>query len=361
VKARHERILRSLLSVPTAAFAEQAVVDAVADWAGRRGVALTRDRAGNVLLRHRRGRSKRRWVFAAHMDHPGFCALSQRGRSVHAEFRGGVARRYFVGSAVRFFAADGEVTGRVRTVRMCKATQWHRCRIDLDCDAIVPVGALGMWDLAAMRIRGRRLISRACDDVVGSAGVVCALDEIIARKIAADVTILLTRGEEAAFIGAMAAAREPSIPGDALLVAIETSRAVPGARLGDGVVVRVGDAARIYDPSLTGFVSDVARSLAKRDRAFAHVRQLMPGGVCESTAYAMFGYTATGLCLPLANYHNMGPRDRIAPEQVDTGDFDSLVKLLVAIAADRGGPEASDRRLKQHLDARFKARAKYLR
>ena len=360
MKARHERILRDLLSVPTAPFAEQAVVDAVADWADRRGVTMTRDRAGNVLLRHRRGRPSRRWVFAAHMDHPGFCTLSQTGRSVQAEFRGGVARRYFVGSAVRFFPAGGEVTGRVRTVRLCGATQWLRCRIDLDRDAVVPVGALGMWDLPAMRIRGRRLLSRACDDVVGSAGVVCALDEIIVREIPTDVTVLLTRGEEAAFIGAMAAAREPSIPADALLVAIETSKAVPGARLGDGVVVRVGDAARTYDPSLTGFVSDVARSLAKRDRAFTHVRQLMPGGVCESTAYAMFGYTATGLCLPLANYHNMGPDDRIAPEQVDTGDFESLVKLLVAVAADPGGPEGSDRRLKDYLDARLKARAKYL-
>jgi len=127
------------------------------------------------------------------------------------------------------------------------------------------------------------------------------------------------------------------------------------------VVVRVGDKVRTYDPSLTGFVSGVAEGLARRDRRFRHVRQLMSGGVCESTAYALFGYIAAGLCLPLGNYHNQGPRGRIAPEQVDTGDFDSLVKLLVAVAADTGGPAAADRTLKRRLDGLLRTRGKYLR
>ena len=55
------------------------------------------------------------------------------------------------------------------------------------------------------------------------------------------------------------------------------------------------------------------------------------------------GYPAAGMCLPLGNYHNMGPGGKIRPERIDLGDFESLVKLLVATARD-GRPAACRRR-----------------
>ncbi len=75
----------------------------------------------------------------------------------------------------------------------------------------------------------------------------------------------------------------------------------------------------------------------------------MPGGVCESTAFAMWGHTCAAVCLPMENYHNQGPRGRIAPERVNTDDFDSLVKLLVALAATPSSPAETDRRLRTRL------------
>ena len=30
----------------------------------------------------------------------------------------------------------------------------------------------------------------------------------------------------------------------------------------------------------------------------------MSGGVCEATAFAVFGYRTTGIAFPLGNYHN---------------------------------------------------------
>ena len=357
MKQAHERLLRRLLSAPTAPFHEHAVIAEVRAWADRRKVPFARDRAGNVLLRYRRGRSRRRWVFAAHMDHPGFVATRRRGRQVWADFIGGVGRKYFVGSRVRFFAPGGEARGVVTSARTMRGAQPFgcTCRIELDSPADVPAGTVGVWDIPAVRIRAGRVYGRACDDVAGVAAVLCAMGEIISRKIDADVTALLTRAEEAGFIGCMAACRDRSVDDDALIVAIETSKAVPGARLGGGVVVRVGDAVRTYDPPLTGYVSSVAAGLAKRDRSFRYVRQLMPGGVCESTAYAMFGYRATGLCTPLGNYHNQG-REKIAAEQIDAGDFTNLVKLLTAIAADGKGPEQTDADLKRRLTERLRTR-----
>ena len=362
MKQCHLKILKSLLSAPTAPFQEEAIVEQVRRWADRRRADFSRDKAGNVFVHYRGGRRRGcpRWVFAAHMDHPGFVVRSSRGRSVWADFFGGVGKEYFPGSRVRLFAPAGEVLATVRSTRRMKGSPALSCRLELDRAAEVPPETVGMWDLPAMRIRGKRLASRACDDVVGAAAVICAMDEIISRKIDADVTALLTRGEEAAFVGALAACRDGSIPRGAMIVAIETSKAMPQARLGDGVVVRVGDASRIFDPSLTAHISAAAKALGKRDRNFRFVRQLMPGGTCESTAYCMFGYAATGLCLPMLNYHNQGPGNRIAAEQIHTDDFASLVKLIVAITTESRSPADTDKAFRKKLDQLLKTRRKYL-
>jgi len=362
VKGRHRRILAEMLAQPTAPFREEAVVEAVGRWAQRRGATLRRDPAGNVLLEYRRGRRGRRpaWVFAAHMDHPGFIVRRTRGRSVWAEFRGGVAKEYFLGARVRLFGPGGEVVGTIRSVRKGPCEPWRSCRVDLARPADVLDGTIGMWDLPALCVRDGRIISRACDDVVGSAAVICALDEILSRKVRAHVTVLLTRAEEAGFIGCLAACRARSLPRDATIVAVETSKATPAARLGNGVVVRVGDRLHTYDPALTTHVAAVAADLARRRRSFRFTRQLMPGGTCESTAYSLFGYRATGLCLPMSNYHNQGPRGRIAAERVGTGDFASLVALLVALAEEPRVPADTEARLKARLDRLLETREQYL-
>jgi endoglucanase len=98
-------------------------------------------------------------------------------------------------------------------------------------------------------------------------------------------------------------------------------------------VLRVGDKSTVFTPSATAFCRRVADELARRDRSFVYQRKLMDGGSCESSAYCDFGYTATGLCMALGNYHNMDTRRRrIAPEYVGTSDFENLVKWFVALA-----------------------------
>jgi len=176
----------------------------------------------------------------------------------------------------------------------------------------------------------------------------------------ASAQVAMQLGTHGPTITSVAACAAGSIAPGAMIVAIETSKAQPAARLGDGVVVRVGDKVRTYDPALTAHVSAVAATLARRDRTFRFIRRLMPGGTCESTAYAMFGHTATGLCLPLANYHNMGRGGQIRPEQVHTGDFTSLVKLLTALAADRRRPADTDAELTRRLRTLLRTRRKYL-
>jgi putative aminopeptidase FrvX len=350
-------ILRSVLSLPTAPFREEAVVEHVRRFADARGLTFRRDKGGNVVLRYRktaaRGRRPLRWVFAAHMDHPGFIAARRRGRTLWARFLGSVEKRYFPGSRARFFAPDGEIAATVESARKSPDGIGLSVRLTLDRPANVPPGTVGMWDFPPLRVRGRRLSARACDDLAGVASVLCAMDAIARRGLAADVTGLLTRAEESGFVGALVACRNRTVPHTALLVAIETSAAHVEAPLGSGVVVRVGDRMRTFDPSLTAHVDAVAKDIARHHRGFRHTRHLMPGGTCESTVYAAWGYTAAAVCIPLGNYHNRGRRDRIAPEQIDLGDFASLVQLLTGLAESQTAPADTDAKLRLALTGRL--------
>jgi len=356
MKDSHARILRSILEQPTAPFREEHVAAEIARWAEHRGVPCARDRAGNLLLRHRRGPGRQdiRWVLAAHMDHPGFVITGGRGRRLRARFIGYVEHRYLVGARVRLFTAAGDVCAAVTHATGSPESSCYACRLELDEPAPVPAGTLGMWDLPAMRVRNNRLSGRACDDLVGVAAVLCAFDEIIATGRPADVTGLLTRAEEAWMVGALAAGEDHTLPRDPTVISIETSRAQPHARLGDGVVVRVGDRLRTFDPSVTAHLAAVAGDLSRRGEHFRANRQLMPGGVCEATGYCLAGYPTAAVCLPLGNYHNMGTANRIRPEQIDLRDFESLVTLLAAAATDRRTPAERD-------DAARKSMRRYLR
>ena len=71
------RLLHDVASTPTAPGCEQRVIQFVERFVKqRRALVLGRDRFGNLLIefrRHVRSRAPR-WVFQAHLDHPGFVA-----------------------------------------------------------------------------------------------------------------------------------------------------------------------------------------------------------------------------------------------------------------------------------------------
>jgi endoglucanase len=147
---------------------------------------------------------------------------------------------------------------------------------------------------------------------------------------------MLTRAEETGFIGAIHAAVTGSIPADARLLSIEASRASVDAPLGNGPVIRVGDAVTVFDRELTNRISRAVAASGLR-----HQRKLMVGGACEATAFGVYGYPTTGLCLPLGNYHNMGNLDEVEAgrgearpmlEEVSLDDFHGMVDLLLLAA-----------------------------
>ncbi len=365
ISVRWRKILSGLLAQPTAPFCEEAVISHLRGWAEKLGPSTQADRYGNLLFGFCRGRVARSfqpWVLTAHMDHPGFVARRRRGREVWGRFYGGVATSYIRrGAKMVWFTPAGPVRGVVESARFVKSTRDHDVRVRLEASVDVPQGTPGMWDLPAMRIRGDKLHSRACDDLVGLAMAMCAMEEFIRGKQRGKMFLLASRAEEAGLVGAMGAVRSGIIPPETAILSIETSSARHGGvTLGSGVVVRVGDRTTTFDPAATQTLCDLAGELAKRHgntKNFAFKRALMQGGTCEASLFHQYGFPTAAVCIPLGNYHNQGRRG-IASESVHLSDFSCGVRLLTALS--HHSANAGERRLRKVFDRSWKRRSPLL-
>lgn len=348
-------ILKSLCSVPTAPFAEQAVMQFVEQFlAERPKLRLSRDRSGNLLVTLRGNSKLPRWVFTAHMDHPGFVARKMLdARTLQADFRGGVEASYFKGSKVRFFDGDRAIPATVMRVDLDRDKR--PCGAKLRVSQAVGREVPGMWDQGEGRVVGRKFLSRVCDDLAGAAAALAMIDELSRKPSKAPIAVLLTRAEEEGFIGAIAASIEPQLLKKSdRIIAIETSAAQPYAPQGNGAIIRVGDRTSIFNSGLTYFISQAAIDLAKKDRSFAYQRALMPGGTCEATVYDAYGFAAASICIALGNYHNMDKaRKKIAPEHIDLNDWRNMVKLFIAVARTGHEYAPGHAQLKQRIEKRF--------
>ncbi|HEV7299959.1 MAG TPA: M20/M25/M40 family metallo-hydrolase [Tepidisphaeraceae bacterium] len=348
-------LLTQVCSLPTAPFVESQVVAFVERFVkAHRSMSLQRDRFGNLLI-SLPGRSRGpRWVFTAHMDHPGFVAERMiDNRSLHARFHGGVLSTYVRGSRVRFFSGSDEIRGTVTDV--VDGDRGYPATATVRVAQAVMAGSVGMFDVGEGRIRGKRFHSRVCDDLAGAAAALAMLDQLSRKRPKSPVAVLLTRAEEEGFIGAIAASTDSKLLRKTdRLIAIECSAAQPYAPIGGGCIVRIGDRTSVFNSAISYFITQQAEALAKADRTFKHQRALMPGGTCEATVYDVYGYTAGSICVPLGNYHNMDKaKGKIAAEFIDVNDWDSMVKLFIAIARNGHTFSPDHAMLKQRLEARF--------
>jgi endoglucanase len=192
------------------------------------------------------------------------------------------------------------------------------------------VPQFGVWEMEGFAVRKGRIVGRACDDLVGVAAALATLIELKRSRARVNVIAAISRAEEIGFRGALALAAKKALPQNSLVISLETSRELPGVKMGQGVIIRVGDRTSVFDSAATRFLTEVAVSLAK-DR-FAFQRALMSGGTCEATAYQEFGFQTAAVCVALGNYHNCAQKNRIAPEYVSITDAVGMVRLLAAAA-----------------------------
>ncbi len=328
-RATAEKWLDQLANLPTASGHEGAVIDWVTRWVGRRDdLELSTDSGGNLFITQK-GRKANDPVFAvAHMDHPAF-VLSDGGGGF--EFRGGVDAPYFENARIDVVSRASGPSGRVTSYDP------EASRGTAEFDGDVFEGDIAMWRFRDTRQKAGLFRAPACDDLAGAAAAIAALDKARDRTDLRNFGVMLTRAEEVGLIGAIHAAKNRTIPEGARLLSIETSRELPTARIGDGPIIRVGDKVTMFDRDLTNRVCDAVANSSIR-----HQRKLMDGGGCEATAFGVYGYRATGLCLALGNWHNRGnlneveegASDAAVPklEEISVADFHGLIDLLLVAA-----------------------------
>ena len=325
-----EKWLNQLTHIPTASGIEDAVVTWVTRWVARRDdLRLSRDSGGNILITQKGRKSHDPILAVAHMDHPAFVITAVEDREASFEFRGGVSAPYFEGARVEVVSRPGGANGRVSSYD----AQSQTGIINLVGSGVIDAGDIAMWKFRSQKAKKGRYAAPACDDLAGATAALAALDRARAKPDLRHFGVLLTRAEEMGLIGAIHAAKHQTIPADARVFSIETSRELPYAPIGAGPVIRTGDRHTVFDRELTNRISRAAEA-----SGIKHQRKLMDGGGCEATAFGTYGYQAAGLCVPLGNWHNRGNLDEVEAgygeavpmlEEISLEDFHGLVDLLL--------------------------------
>lgn len=336
-RATAEKWLRELTNLVTASGMEDEAVEWVTTWVKRRDdLKLDVDSGGNLLITQK-GRKRRAPVIAvAHMDHPAF-VVTAVGDRIEFEFRGGVDEAYFLGARVRIPKIGGAHWLQITAYDPETHTGVMERGV---ARGQIEVGDIGMWVFPPPVAREGMHQAPACDDLAGVAAALAALDQARGQSDLRHYGVLLTRAEEVGLVGALHAAVTRSVPDDARMISIETSRELPEARVGDGPIIRTGDRATVFDRDLTNRITSAARRAGLK-----HQRKLMDGGGCEATAFGGLGYQAAGLCVALRNWHNRGNLDLVEagrgraialPEEISLDDFHGLIDLILiaAVAAD---------------------------
>jgi endoglucanase len=343
---RRRSVVRRLLSSPTAPLLEGHAAATATALATRVGLAVSSDDAGNLLARLDGAGDSPPLVLVAHLDHPAFVIeAAEKGRAALV-FRGGVRSGFAAeGTPLTFHTPRSpRATGRGRVISVDDTGGRLRAASAAITSGKAVAGGFAMWDVGEVSVDDVSISGPVCDDLMGVAAAICAMAEVAStkRRPPRSVIGLFTRAEELGFWGALEAIRLGSVPKDTVVLSLECSKALPDAPQGDGVIVRVGDRLSVFDPDVTAALSVAAAAVASgpATTAFRSQRRLMDGGACEASAFCGAGFRASGLALPLANYHNMADAGgRIEREAVLVADFEAEVDLLLELI---GGPALAE-------------------
>lgn len=321
------RTLAEIAAIPTGPFHEQGVATFVAHFLRATGLGFTVDQFGNLIAKRDGDLPGPPVALVAHLDHPAI-EISQvvSDTQARASLLGGVPAACFDQPVpVVIYTASGCHKATI-VGHNAEKTPTGPLSLDIISQGTVTVGDLGVFDLPSFQTEGTELALRAADDLAGVAAALVAFKRVVDGGVGRTVYGIFTRAEEVGLVGATLIAERQLLPTDTIVVSLECSRELPGAKLGEGPVIRVGDRTQAFHPE------GEALLLAAREQipTVSIQRQLMSGGSCEATAFGVAGYRTTGVALPLVNYHNIGPGNVIAPERISSNDFLSEIELLVA-------------------------------
>jgi len=349
-------LLQDILSQPTAPFREGHVISRITQELEAASVPHFLDPIGNIILGVSSRAEYLRLVkkptpeplrfYIAHMDHPGFHGVNWKSeRELEILWHGGSPTQHLEGAKVWVADKSGMLGhGEMRNAKLLTSGKALESATVIFPKEI-PVAAKTLYGGFGFRApwwkEGEVIYTKAADDLVGSFAITSlALDLWKKQKKGSDIPFLglLTRAEEVGFIGAIGHFELgwlDQAKRTILCVSLETSRTLPGAEVGKGPVIRLGDRYTVFDPGALRIFSDLAQSVLPEK----HQRRIMDGGTCEATAATVFGHPCIGISVPLGNYHNQSfeggpdaaPFNGPAPEFIHGQDIDGLTELCHAL------------------------------
>ena len=348
-------ILAGLAGNPAVPFHEWGIAEHILGVLGKLdGVEYGRDEFGNIIARYTAPtiaalpESEREppIAFVAHMDHPGYEIVRPAdgsgnetdGKRYIAQALGGVPAASMVKPTPAFvLMPDGErVPAEIRPLDADSTGDGGGDRlvaVQVESDAELAMPAAVVFDLPDFGIDGDTIRMRAADDLAGCGAILSALERLVTSEAEADFIAVFTRAEEGGLFGARLMAEAGALPENTLVVSVESSPLIPGVEQGKGPVVRTGDRVYTFDADAEQVFSAALQSIRERDKEFKSQRQLMSGGGCEATAFAVFGYTVTGMAFPLGNWHNAtttipDPDGGVDSEYISVSDYLGGVALM---------------------------------
>lgn len=384
-----EKLLYQLLSLPTAPFRESYIKTFATDLLARKHVPWFEDDVGNIIvgcdspsryrqLLNRNSKDPVR-VFIAHMDHPGFHGVRWLSDTrLKIKWFGGSPVKYLRGADMWLATATQQgATGKLGKVHLAdhghsidsaevvvKRDSWS----DIKRPAAKSVfGGFGfrkpVWT------QGKKIYTRAADDLSGVFSILCTAISLYGGKDKKEKPFigLLTRAEEVGFVGAIAhlemgmlrKAKRPVVA-----ISLEASRTLPGAQVGQGPVIRLGDHSTVFSHDYL----QVLIQLARKTLPGKHQKRIMDGGACEATVTSAYGLPTVGISVPLGNYHNIGfeggpdCRGKLgpAPEYIHLDDLHGELLLCRKLMGKNLGWDKPWVTIKKRLDLRLRTYKRYL-
>jgi len=349
-EARALEILESLGNRPAAPFHEGGPANYLIEQARTLGVDVRVDQFGNVIAHYQGAGAgfeggQPPLAYVAHMDHPGYEIIEVGERGTIARALGGVpVVSMKQPTPVLALLPDGRrVSARLvppgEPLSEDTTDRLVLVEFEVEVEIIPPVPLV--FDLVNFMIDGDFIRMRAADDLAGCASALATLERVVEDGTEVDFYAVWTRAEEGGLWGARLMAEAGTLPKDTFVVSIESSPVIPGVAQGDGPVIRTGDRMYTFDADAEQILIVAQDTIQAQNPDFKVQRQLMSGGSCEATAFAVFGYKATGLAFPLGNWHNAttfigDPEGGIGPEYIHVSDYLGGVELLTEAAKSVG-------------------------
>jgi putative aminopeptidase FrvX len=329
-------ILRDLDQCPATAFSEGLVSAKLRSILEENSIEYFQDEYGNIIAKISGTESAHRPIaYVAHMDHPGYeIVRSQEGFFVGKSL-GGVPKAA-ANKGADCFSFDME-----NNRYPCSIEPWgegEEGEVKVVSAKRLTVGTPITFDLQDFSLQGDRIEMRALDDLAGCASTMAALIELNREPVKTDIFGVFTRAEEVGLVGAGLVSAEQTIPSNTFVVSVETSSIIPGVEQGMGPVIRTGDASYTFDAEAEQILSLAKNVLLTQNSNFQCQRQLMAAGSCEATAFAVNGYSTTGIAFPLGNWHNATTKipdanGDIGMENISLKDFLNGTDLIFTSAS----------------------------